>query len=164
MTFINKKGVAVVAGGIDQFGRWLEDIWLFDFIRINWTRVNTSPSIPESVGYLLFYIVFWQATVLVQSAHVYTFTMEMLIKSGRRHSGCWRHKAMAIRRKRQYFLQNCPLSRASCQIKNCSQYPGYDLITFLSTLLFNTAQYCLVNHIQTGDVASMIKGISFFMS
>ena len=47
---INKKAIAVLAGGIDQQGTWLTDVWLFDFVRLSWTRVTTSPSIPESIG------------------------------------------------------------------------------------------------------------------
>lgn len=34
---INKKGIAVLTGGIEQKGNWLTDVWLFDFLRNIWT-------------------------------------------------------------------------------------------------------------------------------
>jgi hypothetical protein len=49
---INKKGLAVLAGGIGESGDWLTDIWLLDLIRLQWTRLATTPSIPEALGYL----------------------------------------------------------------------------------------------------------------
>lgn len=48
---INKKGIAVLAGGIEDRGNWLADVWLFDFVRQLWTEVSTVPSVPESIGY-----------------------------------------------------------------------------------------------------------------
>jgi hypothetical protein len=42
---INKKGIAVLAGGIDHYGNWLEDVWLLDFVRVTWTRISTAPTI-----------------------------------------------------------------------------------------------------------------------
>lgn len=46
---INKKAIGVLAGGIDQQGGWLTDVWLFDFVRLHWTKINTTPSIEESI-------------------------------------------------------------------------------------------------------------------
>lgn len=42
---INKKGVAILAGGIEQNGSWLHDVWMLDFTRWCWTKVSTLPSI-----------------------------------------------------------------------------------------------------------------------
>jgi len=42
---INKKAIAVLAGGIEEYGNWLSDIWLFDFLRLQWTYINTQPRI-----------------------------------------------------------------------------------------------------------------------
>jgi hypothetical protein len=42
---INKKGIAILAGGIDQSGTWLDDIWILDIVRLQWIRINTYPRI-----------------------------------------------------------------------------------------------------------------------
>ena len=42
---INKKGIAIVAGGIGQYGGWLDDVWLLDLVRLHWTKVTTTPKI-----------------------------------------------------------------------------------------------------------------------
>jgi hypothetical protein len=49
-TVINKRGIAVLAGGIDQYGERLDDIWILDLVRLNWSRVNAQPTIEESIG------------------------------------------------------------------------------------------------------------------
>lgn len=51
LSVINKKGIAVLAGGIEQHGNWLSDVWLFDMVRLLWTRISTQPRIEESIGY-----------------------------------------------------------------------------------------------------------------
>lgn len=47
---INKRGIAVLAGGVDQYGERLTDIWILDLMRLNWSRVSTQPKIEESIG------------------------------------------------------------------------------------------------------------------
>lgn len=42
---INKKGIAILAGGIDQNGTWLDDVWILDMVRLHWLRINTYPKI-----------------------------------------------------------------------------------------------------------------------
>ena len=42
---INKKGIAILAGGIDQNGTWLDDVWILDMVRLHWVRINTYPKI-----------------------------------------------------------------------------------------------------------------------
>ncbi len=51
-SIINKKAIAILAGGINQQGNWLADVWVFDFIRLLWSKVSTEPTIEESIGYL----------------------------------------------------------------------------------------------------------------
>jgi hypothetical protein len=48
---VNKKGYAILAGGIEESGNWIDDVWLFDLVRLHWSRVNTNPRIEESLGY-----------------------------------------------------------------------------------------------------------------
>lgn len=47
---VNKRGIAVLAGGIDQSGERLTDIWILDLIRMDWSRVSTQPRVEESIG------------------------------------------------------------------------------------------------------------------
>jgi hypothetical protein len=44
-TIIKSRAIAVLAGGIEQYGNRLTDIWLFDLIRLSWIRVVTQPRI-----------------------------------------------------------------------------------------------------------------------
>lgn len=40
-SMINKKAIAILAGGIDQKGNWLSDLWIFDFVKLSWSRIST---------------------------------------------------------------------------------------------------------------------------
>ena len=47
---INRKGVAVLTGGTDQYGSFLSDIWLFDLVRLQWRQITTEPRIDRALG------------------------------------------------------------------------------------------------------------------
>jgi hypothetical protein len=85
---INRRGIAILAGGIDQYGGWLDDVWLLDLVRLHWTRVTTIPKIEETLGYLFIYRELYRDTAHARWAVQSTSTTATLRRSGRRHSGC----------------------------------------------------------------------------
>ena len=48
---LNKKGIAILVGGVDQWGQFLSDVWLLDLVRLQWRRVNSQPKIERALGY-----------------------------------------------------------------------------------------------------------------
>lgn len=128
LTLIAKKAVAVLAGGIDQLGRWLDDVWLLDLVRLSWTKVSTSPSIGESIGYACPYLDFWQVTVPARLALSCTFTTDRWKRNGKRLYGCWRPKVPATRPRRRYLIRSCPPSRVCYQTRSFSPSRDSDVL------------------------------------
>lgn len=77
-----------MAGGIDEYGGWLDDVWLLDLVRFHWTRVTTTPKIEDSLGYLFAYVALYQDTVPVQSEQQFISIMETCKKRGKKPFGC----------------------------------------------------------------------------
>jgi hypothetical protein len=50
---VNRKGIAVIIGGMDKYGRDLKDIWILDLIRLHWIKLNTQPKVELGIGYIL---------------------------------------------------------------------------------------------------------------
>jgi hypothetical protein len=50
MNIINKMGYLVVIGGIDEKINKLNDAWIFHLIKGFWFKINTLPSIDETIG------------------------------------------------------------------------------------------------------------------
>ena len=123
---INKKGIAVLVGGTDQQGTWLTDVWLFDFVRLTWGRVSTSPAIFESIGQFHLNIDRWQVTVLVHWAPQCICTTETWTRRGRRRFGVCKQTQRFTNQRRRYTQQNCHHLRVSCRTRRTCRSQKYD--------------------------------------
>ena len=65
------KGSIFIMGGIDQIGRVLNDMWIFDLETMLWKEIMVSVTLPPLVYHSAFYLPFYNGICIIGGSHIY---------------------------------------------------------------------------------------------